>query len=66
VLEGSPEVLELLRENPFPDRPPRYLRTPQASYHLSHDKGLWWQSTSRGDFCPPAMLREGKLTRAGL
>ena len=26
LLEGSPPVLALLRENPFPDRPPRYVR----------------------------------------
>ncbi len=26
LLEGSPRVLELLGENPFPDRPPRYVR----------------------------------------
>jgi hypothetical protein len=64
VLEGSPDVLELLRENPFPDRPPRYLRTPQASYRFSEERGVWWQSTPLHDFCPPATLREGRLTRA--
>ena len=26
LLEGSPEVLALLRENPFPDGPPRLVR----------------------------------------
>jgi hypothetical protein len=64
VLEGSPAVLELLRENPFPDRPPRYLRTPLANYHFSDEKGMWWQSSPLPDFCPTATLREGRLLRA--
>ncbi|HET8934063.1 MAG TPA: lipase maturation factor family protein [Polyangiales bacterium] len=64
VLEGSPDVLELLRENPFPDHPPRYVRTPLANYRFSEEKGVWWQSTPLPDFCPTATLREGRLMRA--
>ena len=39
LLEGSPEVLALLRENPFPDRPPRYLRARLSLYDV-HPMGL--------------------------
>src|SRR5262249_43990563 len=35
LLDGSPPVLGLLRENPFPDRPPRFLRMTLYQYHFS-------------------------------
>jgi hypothetical protein len=34
LLEGSPEVLRLLKHDPFPDHPPRYIRAMVYDYHL--------------------------------
>jgi lipase maturation factor 1 len=45
--EGSPEVLDLLADNPFPNRPPRLLRAMVYEYHFTDAKtreltGAWW------------------------
>ncbi len=59
LLTGSPEVLALLRENPFPERPPRYLRAQLSRYTFtpwgSRD---WWASEDEGLFCPPVEAPE--------
>jgi lipase maturation factor 1 len=53
LLEGSPEVLALLRENPFPDRPPRYLRARLSRYTFTEwDARDWWNSAVAGWYCP--------------
>ena len=57
LLEGSPVVLGLMRENPFPTRPPRYVRARWDLYRFtpwgSRD---WWSREDRGLFCPPLSL----------
>jgi lipase maturation factor 1 len=35
LLQGSPEVLALLDKNPFPDKPPRFIRAQLYSYHFT-------------------------------
>ena len=65
LLEGSPDVSALLESNPFPDAPPRYLRTPLASYRFARPDewlhGTWWTKTDLGSFCPIVTLRDGEL-----
>lgn len=57
LLEGSPEVLGLLRENPFPDRPPRYLRARLYLYRFTtRGSADWWSRGDDGFFCPPLSL----------
>jgi lipase maturation factor 1 len=57
LLEGSAEVLGLLRENPFPVQPPRYVRARLYLYRFtpwgSRD---WWSREDRGLFCPSLTL----------
>jgi len=53
--EGSPEVLDLLRSNPFPDRPPRRLRVMVYRYHFTtpderKQTGNWWKRELLGEF----------------
>ncbi|MEO6971566.1 MAG: lipase maturation factor family protein, partial [Chthoniobacterales bacterium] len=48
LLENSPDVTRLLGKNPFPDKPPRYLRAELYRYRFTtlaeHKKtGAWWQ-----------------------
>jgi hypothetical protein len=66
LLEGSPEVAALLEKNPFPDRPPRYVRAVTYDYRFStweeHRKngsspGVWWHREPRGQYLPPVGLR---------
>lgn len=47
LLKGTPEVLKLLRVNPFPDRPPLYVRAIKYEYRFStmaekRQTGDWW------------------------
>ncbi len=53
LLEGSKAVLGLLRENPFPDKPPRYVRARLHVYKFTQWGSLdWWSREDRGLFCP--------------
>ena len=65
VLEGSPPVLDLLAEDPFAGAPPRTLRTPLARYTFAEPgSDAWWETSGRGEFCPPVMLENGRLVQA--
>jgi hypothetical protein len=57
LLESSPEVLALLRENPFPDHPPRYVRARSSLYQFTrwHSRE-WWETTELEPYCPPLSL----------
>src|SRR5262249_40083343 len=53
LLEGSPEVLGLLRENPFPGRPPRSVRARLALYTFTRwGSNDWGTREELGLFCP--------------
>jgi lipase maturation factor 1 len=57
LLEGSPAVLGLLRENPFPAHPPRYVRARLFLYEFTRRGSPdWWSRTEQGLFCPPLSL----------
>lgn len=63
LLEGSPEVVRLLEDNPFPDAPPRYVRALWYDYHFSdralrRETGAWWRRELIGLYFPPAALPE--------
>ena len=62
LLEGSPEVVGLLAKNPFPDKPPQYVRAVTYDYHFSsfatrRSTGAWWTRQSVGPYFPPVSLR---------
>ena len=53
--EGSPQVLALLAHNPFPDKPPRYLRVLAYQYRFTTPEqrtqtGNWWTREYLGVF----------------
>ncbi|HZR19306.1 MAG TPA: lipase maturation factor family protein [Verrucomicrobiae bacterium] len=55
LIEGSPEVLKLLKTNPFPDGPPRYVRGVYYDYRFTSwserkATGAWWRRERRGLF----------------
>jgi len=61
--QGSPEVLALLDENPFPDHPPRYVRAELYDYHFTtpaerRASGAWWRLEFMGEYLPPVSLHE--------
>ena len=62
LLQGSPSVLQLVKTNPFPDSPPRYVRARLFEYHFTNalekrQTGAWWRREEKGLYCPPASLR---------
>ena len=61
VLENEPTVMVLLRRNPFPDKPPLYVRARFYDYTFSNSedkaRGLWWQRRALGLYFPVVRLR---------
>ena len=65
LMRGSPPVLALLARNPFPDRPPQYLRVLQYEYHFTNFKtraktGQWWWREPKRVIYPPMALAKGE------
>ncbi|GIW41790.1 MAG: hypothetical protein KatS3mg076_2367 [Candidatus Binatia bacterium] len=61
VLQGSRPVLGLLAENPFPDRPPRYLRATLYDYRFTtwderRRTGAWWHRKRLRAYTPVLAL----------
>lgn len=61
LLQGSPDVLGLLRENPFPQGPPKLIRAELWQYHFTDFKeraqtGNWWKAKYEGPYMPPFSL----------
>jgi hypothetical protein len=64
LLEGDRPTLRLLRGNPFPDAPPRFVRAVLYRYRFTtpqerRETGAWWVRTYLGEFLPPIRLRPG-------
>ncbi|MGH7197621.1 MAG: lipase maturation factor family protein [Candidatus Omnitrophota bacterium] len=62
LLQGSPDVLSLLAKNPFPDKPPRYLRAMITRYHFTTPEerrrsGRFWRRDDESElYLPPVSL----------
>jgi len=64
LLRGSTEVLALLENNPFPDKPPRFIRATLYDYRFTdfagrRQTGAWWRRKPTGEYLRPISLREG-------
>ncbi len=64
LLEGAPEVTDLLRFSPFQNHPPRLVRALVYEYTFSDGEtrrrtGEWWTRTPRGVYLPPVSLKAG-------
>jgi hypothetical protein len=62
LLRGTPDVLALFATNPFPDKPPRYVRIVRYEYHFTDAStrartSEWWRRTPLDFYLPPASLR---------
>ena len=61
LLEGDRPTLDLLRSNPFPDRPPRYVRAMLYEYRFTTPEerkasGQWWKRQFARPYFPPVSL----------
>lgn len=59
ILEGSPEVLALLEDDPFEGTPPRFVRAQldQYTFTTSRENGDWWHVEPAGVYFREASLR---------
>jgi len=62
LLQNDKPVLGLLKSNPFPDAPPKFVRAELWEYHFAspeaHGKtGVWWVRTDEGLWFPPVSLQ---------
>jgi len=72
LLEGQPDVVGLLDGDPFPERPPRYIRSTLWYYTFTHPDerdrtgAVWTRERADHDFCPTVTLVNGALRVANL
>jgi hypothetical protein len=57
LLKGDRSISRLLAENPFPDAPPRMLRSSLYRYRFTKinelwSEGRWWSRTYVSPYCP--------------
>jgi hypothetical protein len=61
VLENEPTVMALLQRNPFPDKPPLYVRAEFYDYTYANGaekaQGLWWKRRLLGLYYPVVRLK---------
>jgi hypothetical protein len=61
LLQGSPQVLDLMQGNPFPQAPPKYIRAVLYDYHFTDPAtrkktGEWWRREPLGIYLPVISL----------
>jgi len=61
LLQGTPDVLALLEKNPFPGKPPKYIRAVTYDYEFATPKirsetGQWWQRKYKEEYLSPVSL----------
>ncbi len=65
LLQGDARVLALFAENPFPKRPPHYIRASFYRYQFAplggHDT---WHRTAAGQYLPPTALDDPEFVEA--
>jgi hypothetical protein len=70
LLQNDQPTLSLMAANPFPDRPPVWIKAQLFVYRFTtpeerHQTGQWWVRTLEGDYLPPVSLETPGLI-AGL
>ena len=63
LLQGSHDVSTLLAHNPFPDKPPRYIRAMFYRYRFTtvdelRQNGVWWKRQELREYLPTVSLEQ--------
>jgi lipase maturation factor 1 len=63
LLQNSPPVMGLLKRNPFPNAPPKYVRAMLYEYHFTtlaerHATGDWWKRKFLRPYLAPLSLED--------
>ncbi|XP_063960788.1 lipase maturation factor 2-like [Lytechinus pictus] len=60
LLTDQPEVLALIKDSPFPDKPPKYIRATLFHYHYTQygtEEIDWWKRDEVNEYLPPVSLK---------
>ncbi|HXU79298.1 MAG TPA: lipase maturation factor family protein [Methylomirabilota bacterium] len=66
LLHNDAGTLSLLANNPFPNRPPRYIRAQYYRYQFAppgDPSGVWWKRTLEGTWLPALSAEDPRLLR---
>lgn len=66
LLHNDPGAVGLFAGNPFPERPPRYIRAVLYRYRFAgpgHPQGLWWHRQRVGSWLPALSVDDPRLLR---
>jgi hypothetical protein len=66
LLHNDPAALSLFASNPFPDRPPRFVRATLYRYKFAkpgNPDGLWWTREALGPWLPALSAHDPRLVR---
>jgi predicted DCC family thiol-disulfide oxidoreductase YuxK len=63
LLENRPEIMQLLARNPFPNKPPLFVRSTLYDYHFTSviehkTTGAWWKREERTEYLPSLSLKD--------
>lgn len=66
LLQGEPATVKLLRVNPFPQQPPRYVRARLYRYRFTtwaerRETGAWWHRVPIEELVPPISAASGPV-----
>jgi hypothetical protein len=66
LLHNDPDADGLFADNPFPNKPPKYIRAVLYRYHFvprDNSQGLWWTREKIGDWIPAVSVNNQQLVR---
>jgi len=66
LLDNEPTVLNLIQKNPFPDRPPKYIKAQLFTYHysgLSARRNWWIRDNNPNEYTPILSKDEPTLVK---
>jgi lipase maturation factor len=69
LLQGDAALLKLMGGNPFPEKPPKFIRATLYEYHFTKPQDGsrdWWTREEIGPYLPTLTLKEGVLSIAPL
>ena len=66
LLQGSDDVLSLIKKNPFVNSPPKYIRALVYNYNFTdfatkNIKHTWWKRKFKGFYCPVLSLSTDQI-----
>jgi predicted DCC family thiol-disulfide oxidoreductase YuxK len=62
LLQGTGPAMQMIEHNPFPDKPPKFMRATLYDYRFTNfderrETGNWWKRELKGEYFPPITLR---------